>query len=126
MSSPGPGVRRPHHNYVVALLSDLFGIQSRGGCSCAGPYGHRLLRIGLDQARGVVVLAAVEGGPAAKAGLRPGDVIVRMDDATVDTVEDLFGELRQRRPGSQVRLTFIRDGREQQATVTLADRPAEG
>lgn len=34
-----------HHNYVVALLNDLFGIQSRGGCSCAGPYGHRLLDI---------------------------------------------------------------------------------
>ena len=37
-----------HHNYVVALLDDLFGIQSRGGCSCAGPYGHRLLGIDLD------------------------------------------------------------------------------
>ncbi len=37
-----------HHNYVVALLNDLFGIQSRGGCSCAGPYGHRLLGIDLD------------------------------------------------------------------------------
>lgn len=35
-----------HHNFVVALLNDLFGIQSRGGCSCAGPYGHRLLGIG--------------------------------------------------------------------------------
>ncbi|MGE4327090.1 MAG: aminotransferase class V-fold PLP-dependent enzyme [Pseudodonghicola sp.] len=34
-----------HHNYVVALLNDLFGIQARGGCSCAGPYGHALLRI---------------------------------------------------------------------------------
>jgi len=38
-----------HHNFVVALLNDLFGIQARGGCSCAGPYGHRLLGIGLDQ-----------------------------------------------------------------------------
>ena len=37
-----------HHNFVVALLNDLFGIQSRGGCSCAGPYGHRLLGIDLD------------------------------------------------------------------------------
>jgi hypothetical protein len=37
-----------HHNYVVALLNDLFGIQSRGGCSCAGPYGHRLLGIDLE------------------------------------------------------------------------------
>jgi len=38
-----------HHNYVVALLNDVFGIQSRGGCSCAGPYGHRLLGIDLDR-----------------------------------------------------------------------------
>ena len=35
-----------HHNFVVALLNDLFGIQARGGCSCVGPYGHRLLAIG--------------------------------------------------------------------------------
>jgi len=44
-----PGGRYLHHNYVVALLSDLFGIQSRGGCSCAGPYGHRLLGIDLER-----------------------------------------------------------------------------
>jgi selenocysteine lyase/cysteine desulfurase len=44
-------VRHPprylHYNFVVALLNDLFGIQARGGCSCAGPYGHRLLGIDL-------------------------------------------------------------------------------
>jgi selenocysteine lyase/cysteine desulfurase len=34
-----------HHDLVVALLNDLFGIQARGGCSCAGPYGARLLNI---------------------------------------------------------------------------------
>jgi hypothetical protein len=38
-----------HHELVVAMLNDLFGIQARGGCSCAGPYGHRLL--GIDPAR---------------------------------------------------------------------------
>ena len=43
-----PGGRHLHHNFVVALLNDLFGIQSRGGCSCAGPYGHRLLGIDLE------------------------------------------------------------------------------
>jgi selenocysteine lyase/cysteine desulfurase len=42
------GDRYLHHNFVVALLNDLFGIQSRGGCSCAGPYGHRLLGIDID------------------------------------------------------------------------------
>jgi selenocysteine lyase/cysteine desulfurase len=40
-----------HHNFVVALLNDLFGIQSRGGCSCAGPYGHRLLGIDVEKSR---------------------------------------------------------------------------
>jgi selenocysteine lyase/cysteine desulfurase len=43
-----PGGRRLHHNLVVAVLNDMFGIQARGGCSCAGPYGHRLLHIDLD------------------------------------------------------------------------------
>lgn len=37
-----------HYNFVVAVLNDLFGIQARGGCSCAGPYGHRLLGIDLE------------------------------------------------------------------------------
>lgn len=41
-----------HHNFVVTLLSDLFGIQARGGCSCAGPYGHALLGVEADTARG--------------------------------------------------------------------------
>jgi selenocysteine lyase/cysteine desulfurase len=43
------GGRYLHHNFVVALLNDLFGIQSRGGCSCAGPYGHRLLGIDIER-----------------------------------------------------------------------------
>lgn len=40
-----------HHNFVVALLNDLFGIQARGGCSCAGPYGHRLLGIDITRSK---------------------------------------------------------------------------
>lgn len=39
-----------HHNYVCALLNDLFGIQSRGGCACAGPYAQDLLGIDEDLA----------------------------------------------------------------------------
>ena len=65
-------VRRPegrylHHNYVVALLSDLFGIQSRGGCSCAGPYGHRLL--GIDLARSHAFEQEITSGCE---GIKPG------------------------------------------------------
>lgn len=44
------GDRRLHYGFVVALLNDLFGVQSRGGCSCAGPYAHELLEISADDA----------------------------------------------------------------------------
>ncbi|MGR3803121.1 aminotransferase class V-fold PLP-dependent enzyme [Marinibacterium profundimaris] len=54
------GDRLLHHNYVVALLNDLFGIQARGGCSCAGPYGHALLDI--DEATSARHEAAVQRG----------------------------------------------------------------
>ena len=40
------GAQYLHHNFVVAVLNDLFGVQARGGCSCACPYVHRLLAIG--------------------------------------------------------------------------------
>lgn len=43
------GDRHLHWGFGVALLNDLFGIQSRGGCSCAGPYGHRLLNVGPEE-----------------------------------------------------------------------------
>lgn len=44
------GGKAIHHNLVVAMLNDLFGIQARGGCSCAGPYGHELLAIDSETA----------------------------------------------------------------------------
>jgi selenocysteine lyase/cysteine desulfurase len=50
-----PDHRLLHHGFVVALLNDLFGIQARGGCACAGPYGHRLLGIDEDTSRAVDV-----------------------------------------------------------------------
>ena len=37
------GVKFLHHNYIVAVLNDMFGIQARGGCACAGPYAQSLL-----------------------------------------------------------------------------------
>jgi selenocysteine lyase/cysteine desulfurase len=40
-----------HHNFVATLLNDLFGIQARAGCSCAGPYGHRLLGIDIQRSK---------------------------------------------------------------------------
>ena len=56
-----------HHNFVVALLNDLFGIQARGGCSCAGPYGHRLLGINLETSHDFEC-AILEGAESVKPG----------------------------------------------------------
>jgi selenocysteine lyase/cysteine desulfurase len=77
------GDRYLHHNYVVALLNDLFGIQARGGCSCAGPYGHRLLAI--DAARSTAFLQEIEIGCD---GIKPGWVRVNFNYFISDTVRD--------------------------------------
>ena len=61
------GARFLHHNFVVALLNDLFGIQARGGCSCAGPYGHRLLGIDLTRSHEYEALV-LEGCEIVKPG----------------------------------------------------------
>jgi selenocysteine lyase/cysteine desulfurase len=42
------GDRFLHHNFVCALLNDMFGVQARGGCQCAGPFGSRLLGLSRD------------------------------------------------------------------------------
>lgn len=72
-----------HHNYVVAVLNDLFGIQSRGGCSCAGPYGHRLL--GIDLERSHEFEREITGGCE---GIKPGWVRVNFNYFISDTVAD--------------------------------------
>ena len=76
-----------HHNYVVALLNDLFGIQARGGCSCAGPYGHRLLGIDVDRSHGF----QREIGRGCE-GIKPGWVRVNfnyfIDEATFEYIVD--------------------------------------
>lgn len=49
-----------HHNLIVKLLNDRFGIQSRGGCSCAGTYGHMLLNV--DRERSYEILNSIRSG----------------------------------------------------------------
>jgi selenocysteine lyase/cysteine desulfurase len=74
-----------HHKFATALLNDLFGIQSRAGCSCAGPYGHRLLNI--DQETSERYRNAVQEGYC---GMKPGWCRIGlhwvMDDAEANYV----------------------------------------
>ncbi len=77
------GGQQLHARFVVRLLSDLFGIQGRAGCSCAGPYGHDLL--GIDEETSACYLGAIEAGYE---GVKPGWARVSLhylsDDGDVD------------------------------------------
>ncbi|CAI0405330.1 unnamed protein product [Linum tenue] len=47
-----------HGPFVAVLLNDLFGIQARGGCACAGPYGHQLLDV--DETTSLAIRSAIQ------------------------------------------------------------------
>ena len=71
---------------------------------------------------GAEVHEVMDGTPAAEAGLRAGDVIVKIDDDTVGGAESLTGYVRTYASGDEVTLTVVRDGAEQEITATLATR----
>ncbi len=83
----GRGERHLHPKFVTTLLNDLFGIQTRAGCSCAGPYGHRLL--GIDDAHSDRYRRLIQQG---RSGLKPGWCRVSlhfvMDDLEMDYILD--------------------------------------
>ncbi|MYS79703.1 PDZ domain-containing protein [Streptomyces sp. SID5474] len=61
-------------------------------------------------------------GPAAKAGLKAGDVITRLNNRAIGSYEDLFSEIWSHRPGDKVKVTYQRDGKEATTEVTLGQR----
>jgi serine protease DegQ len=78
---------------------------------------------GLEQSDGVLVLDVTQGGPADRAGIERGDVIVGVGDRDIATVEQFLGEIRNADPGERVPITVLRDGDEQVIEVELGDRP---
>ena len=71
---------------------------------------------------GVTVSSVVAGSPADQAGLKVGDTIVAIDGKKVTKGSELVSDIAGRKPGSKVKLGFLRNGKEQDATVTIADR----
>ncbi|MBW4082145.1 aminotransferase class V-fold PLP-dependent enzyme [Paenibacillus sp. S150] len=79
-----------HYNLVVRLLNDRFGIQARGGCSCAGPYGHYLLELDRELSRKFI--QAIHAGDQS---LKPGWVRLSLHPImTDDEVERMISAVR--------------------------------
>ena len=78
---------------------------------------------GLQLENGVLVTKVVDDSPAQHAGVVAGDMILRMDSAPINSVEDLLAEIHNRKIGDMVRLTIYRGRREQSIDVTLSKIP---
>ncbi len=78
---------------------------------------------GLDSANGVIVAGVLREGPADRAGLRPGDIIRRIDGKPVNNAQTLLRSITSQRPGAVVELEGWRDGRSFTTRLRVEERP---
>ena len=81
--------------------------------------------IGLPGQTGVAVARVFEGSPARAAGLRAGDVIVALDGDPVDTFSSALDRVTKVKPGTELKLTVVRQGKTHQLAITVSQRPVQ-
>ncbi|HEY2796943.1 MAG TPA: Do family serine endopeptidase [Thermoanaerobaculia bacterium] len=86
----------------------------------------RAAAFGLKSEDGAFIESVETGKPAEKAGVKPGDTIVKVDSVPVKDTRDLIGYVSGKAPGSKVQLGVVREGKEQTLTATLSEREGEG
>jgi putative serine protease PepD len=100
-----------------------------------GKVRHAYLGVGLEddsvsldgaQREAAVIQSVGDDTPAAKAGLKTGDAVIAVNGRTINSGDSLVGIIRAIKPGTQITLTIVRDGKRQDVPVTLAQRPASG
>jgi Do/DeqQ family serine protease len=77
---------------------------------------------GIATRNGAVLVNIIEGSPADKAGLLPGDVVTSANDKPVANAADLRNQVGLKRIGERVKLTVMREGKQKQVTITVAER----
>jgi serine protease Do len=113
-------------NTVVQVYNQLIGPEHRVARGSIGiqfdavenPAINRVYGAG----SGVTVASVVAGSPADQAGLKVGDTITTVDGKKVGKGTELVAEIASRKPGAKVELGFLRNGKPQETTVTIADR----
>ncbi|HEX8478224.1 MAG TPA: PDZ domain-containing protein, partial [Telluria sp.] len=78
---------------------------------------------GLNRKTGAIIAGVVRGGPADKAGMRPGDILANVDGKQVASTTDMLNLIAQLAPGGKTRMTVIRKNRETTVEVTVGKRP---
>jgi serine protease Do len=80
---------------------------------------------GLKEAGGILISEVQEGSPADKAGIKQGDVIIRLDETVLKDVSDLRNRIALISPESEVALHIIRHGEEKNITVAIGEQPTD-
>lgn len=110
-------------NQAKAVIEQLrtHGSVERGwiGVSIQPVTDEMVADLGLDRPSGVFVAQVTRGGPAMRAGVRPGDVIVAVDGKEVESARDVTRPIAAAAPGTTVPLTVWRDGQEKELKVTV-------
>ncbi|MFB9676407.1 S1C family serine protease [Streptosporangium vulgare] len=95
----------------------------------SGKVSHAFLGVSVTDATGdaggALVGQVTEGSPAAKAGIEQGDLITKINNTAVDEAATVVGAVRGFKPGQQVTIAYVRDGRPGTVTVTLAEKTGE-
>jgi serine protease Do len=81
---------------------------------------------GAQNGRGAVVMKVLEDSAAAKGGIKADDIIVELEGEPVATANDLMNRVAMHKPGSQIDLVILRDGKRKTITITLDKRPQGG
>jgi serine protease Do len=114
----------------AATVDSVIGALEHGGIVPRGYLGVNIQPVtadmaesmGMKTAKGAIVAEAMSGTPAADAGLKAGDVITKLNGQLVDDASDLTRRIGSFKPSDKVELTYMRDGSEKTASITLADQ----